>query len=851
MLIAVSLTVLAAVIQGMLLRAGDDTDDGTSASRGEPRRPAAPVLALLALSLVCLLQTVPLPLSWLARLAPTTADVWSRALLPLGEAPPPHAPLSLDPGATLVEALRWATYAGVFHAAATTARRRGAAWGIALVFASALAAALTTLAHGLAGATHVFGLYAPRFPAAPWHVGPLLNPNNLAGYLDLGAFCGVGLYLMRRPLLPRWLVAAGVALLIAIAFTSASRAGLAVIPIGAALLVALLARRSARHGTDIPASRRALVGLAAVALGGGASLALLGSSTMTWMELGERDISKLDLFRSILPMLADYPWFGVGRGAFESVYPAYRFASGNVVFTHAESFPLQWAAEWGLPLAALSLAGLALLLRPARLGVPRSAVATGAWVGVVALLLQNLADLALEVPAIPIAVATVCGSLWGDPRRRGLSSRSDPRRTASRASDPSAPDALPHPLQRFARLALVVGGAIALMGAALLRGTPDLDADRALTRAAFASWRPTDDPAPVRASLRAAMHRHPADPYFPLLGALLAFQSDRESPMPWLQRTLERSQRSGRAHLLLAEVLAAEGATTQALLELRFALDDDPELTTQSAQLAVRWTRNLDDLLRAVPEGKRGTLLLTAYARRLDRPGEEDARLRAAQEALRRDPEALDPRWVIGDVLLGALTGGPAAPRCEGPQRATCVTDIETQARMIEAGASNSWLAPDLRARLLMAEGRPAQAEQLLAESCNRVLERASCLRLRVQAAAASDLPPRVAAATRDLLGEACGPPATCARAATWLGDLMASRKAWGTALSHYERAVTEEASDLRWEKLAEAAANAGSLVRAVEALEKVRRARGVPDPTLDIRIRDLKARAAGKLLVP
>ena len=39
----------------------------------------------------------------------------------------------------------------------------------------------------------------------------------------------------------------------------------------------------------------------------------------------------------VKPMVRDFPWFGVGRGSFESVFPAYRTASGNVSFSHAET----------------------------------------------------------------------------------------------------------------------------------------------------------------------------------------------------------------------------------------------------------------------------------------------------------------------------------------------------------------------------------------------------------------------------------------------------------------------------------------------------------------------------------
>ena len=51
---------------------------------------------------------------------------------------------------------------------------------------------------------------------------------------------------------------------------------------------------------------------------------------------------------------------------------------------------------------------------PRRLGAYHSMLAAGAWCGVGALLLQNLVDLALEIPAVCISMAAVLGSLWSD-----------------------------------------------------------------------------------------------------------------------------------------------------------------------------------------------------------------------------------------------------------------------------------------------------------------------------------------------------------------------------------------------------------------------------------------------------
>ncbi len=140
----------------------------------------APGIVLLALALWSAMQALPIPLALLAKIAPANADVWARSLLPLGEHPT-WGSVSLDPGASLVEAVKWLTYGCTFLAAATMAMRRGPAFVLALVFGSATLTATVTLLHGMASATKVFGIYKPAGAFAPNHLGPLLNANTLAG----------------------------------------------------------------------------------------------------------------------------------------------------------------------------------------------------------------------------------------------------------------------------------------------------------------------------------------------------------------------------------------------------------------------------------------------------------------------------------------------------------------------------------------------------------------------------------------------------------------------------------------------------------------------------------------------
>ncbi|WP_437588137.1 O-antigen ligase family protein [Sorangium sp. So ce1000] len=799
-----------------------------------------PTLTLLGLTAYTLLQAVPMPLAWLERLSPASADIWSRALMPLGEAAPRYASVSLDPGATLVEAVKWLTYTGVFLTAAFIGARRGAKLGITLVFGSAFLAALTTIAHGLLGATTVFGLYQPRFSVASWHVGPLLNPNNLAGYLNLGILSGVGLLLTSRPLLPAWVAGVGLTTIVGVGIIASSRGGLLVLPLGLALFALLSRRRRGRQRSG-PRGQGTAAWLLIAAIGGGALLAALAATNRTLSEIADANLDKLSLFHSTLPLLADHWLLGIGRGAFETVFPAYRQSPGNIVFTHAENFVIQWAAEWGVLAAAAALVALGVAFRPGKIALRGSTAALGAWVGCVVLLVQNLFDLGLDVPGVTIALAATLGSLWGEAHRER------PRHEAP-AGEPGSDRWRPW---RMAACAAV--SALALVSLMVRFGWRDVDHDRRSLRALSDAGAAGGAGWPrFRDELRAAILRHPAEPYFPLLGAVAALQGRSESPIPWLQRTLERSRRHGRAHLLLAEVLASRGAKEQALLSLRLAVEDDADVTGTAAVLARQWTRRWDELLRAVPEGKAGVEMLERMAATGERRDEPDLRLRCAEEAIARDPARPGAHWAAGNALLEMLED-PGSARCGGDdaRRAACEQEIEARAAAVQGLDGDSFFAVQLRARLLLLRKKSAEAEQLLAESCERLDNRPGCLRLRVVAAAQAASSERLLPAIRDLMSASCSSLAQCAAAATWVGDQLVARKDYSSAVTYYARAAQDEPTEERLLKLADAASGAGAHVEAASALERLLQRRGGKDAELRRRILDERAKALAPSLTP
>jgi tetratricopeptide (TPR) repeat protein len=799
-----------------------------------PARVSLPALIVLGLAAYTLLQALPLPIAILSKIAPLNADVWQRALLPFDLAGPSWASISLDRGGSCVEALKWFVYAGIFVLSAWMSERRGAEWGVGLVFGCAVLLSLVTVGHGLANATAVFGIYKPHMIAGPWHVSPLLNTNNLAGYLNLGAMCGLGLLIARRPPVPRWIVGLGVATIVGVEVISASRAGFLVFPLGVAMFAFL--QRLPNQEQDENVSRRAFPWLLGAAVGGGAILAILGGTAATWQELYDKNLEKLAMISWTKPLIRDHPWFGIGRGAFESVFPLYRAYIGNMVFTHAENFPAQWISEWGIPVALAAMGALGWIFRPGSMGVRRSSICAGAWIGVFILLAQNMLDLALEVPAVSIAMAGTLGSIWGDYKRR-------------RTTRVSGWSMRWHDSTQAAAAGMVVTGL--LVGVAVFATTKTgvrevgRDKDELYERLLHLETKDRLAVAAFRKDLKEAMLRHPAEPYLPLLGAITARSVRDMNPMPWIQRTLERSAVNGPAHILLADILAGHQATSQALMELRLAVNDDPGFATIAAAKASALTHDFDELMRSVPAGTVGVVALESLASRMSAPGETSLRERLEREALARDPNRPEPHRALANELIQRIASQDAVS-CHGDTLPACEEELKEHVSAVERAFPNRSDADVIRANLLVAKGRAADGEHLLAARCDAVEDHASCLQARLATAVQVPASRVLAVAAKDALAGGCTSSTDCAGLATWIGDLMTRRGDWGGASAYYSKAAREEPNEDRWLKLALAASQLGSHAQAADALQRVKQMRGGIDPELDARIQEHRRKALG-----
>jgi tetratricopeptide (TPR) repeat protein len=740
-----------------------------------------------ALALVCLLQAAPLPLAWIRELAPSQGEIWARAMRPFGAPPPELASLSLAPHRTLIEALKMASYGIIFYLA-TRLGRHGMGRIAALAFASALAVALVTLAHRALGAERLFGIYSPSDTLA---IAPLLNPNSRAGYYNLGFFCGLGL-LFRVGASPRGaFVGVGLVLLVAEILLCQSRGGTACLVLGM-LLVPLL-RPAAGAEPPSEATREELSRAVQVAIVGSIAVGAASMAMVSRPKGGfgfEDSLAKLDVFARVARLVADHAAWGVGRGAFGSAFSPYQSGAGGVVYEHAENLPLQWAAEWGLPVALLALAALGWSIWPA---ISRRSLASPvrrcALIGAGVLCAQNMVDLGLEITAIAALLVYVLGGLVG----------------ASLGSTGGEPG--PRlPLFGVALSALCIGLVIAEGADSPARERERLHAELAAAHGApgEAFW----------VALRSAVLAYPADPYLPLLGASAALAGQKDA-LPWAARAIECAPNSAPAQLALARALQVRRATGQALGALRRAIELDPGSAGTAIRLGLEWRLPPELLARAVPEGPNGTVPLQMLAD-ASQPGSTE-RVHWLEQALARDPESASIHYRIALELSRDVLLAERGTICR-ERRSDCLRRAAEHAA--RAADPPNPAAAVLSAQLVELSEGPGAAEEHLAAGCAPFPGDEDCARALVTLALKNQSS-RLPVAVRALIAAGCATRERCEATHSSLAGQYATLGQWRNAANHYRLATQEWPTAGNWRALAKASRQLGQTERAEDALRR------------------------------
>jgi len=518
---------------------------------------------LLGLVAFTLLQLIPLPLGLLELIAPATVEVLRVSLSKAGGVPSAH-PISLDPGFTLVEAAKLASYALAFLAAHNFYYRRQRRKRLMLTLV--ITGILFTLA-GLIGAVVAPGkplmLYTPEAGRAAGLIATsFVNPNNGSAFLVICALLAMGLALDSKDLQRKVLLGLGAVLLGAGVFLTVSRGGILALAVGmgALTLMVLSARRNVK------------LGQAAAVVPAVVALIMLLSGWLAYDRIVEEfsDITtgnqggfeKIKQWSSGAAMVKSNAWVGVGRGAFMTAFP--RYMRGDIpagTYEYMENQFLQLPAESGLLVGgafilAAALAWLIWVRRGRRAG---GTMAAGAVL--LAIAAHNLVDFNLEMPGVALPVALLGGvlsaaSLRHRRRRRSSDERKKRRRT----------------LRKIHTAVIVAFGTVAamLVVANLVKWPPlPRDDDRALTALAKKG-------APLKQYLAAAAEatrRRPSD-YMPhLSSAHQAIAAKDPRAIALLNRALFLFPGSPKIHVQAARALLKFGYRRQALGQYRLALE--------------------------------------------------------------------------------------------------------------------------------------------------------------------------------------------------------------------------------------------------------------------------------------
>jgi hypothetical protein len=586
-----------------------------------------------------------------------------------------------------------------------------------------------------------------------------------------------------------WPLTLAIPILVVHVLLTGSRGGVASLLVGALFVAIVVARQ-----------RRFVSGRVALALGGaaacGVALALVIAGEGLLRSFADRDIvGKVSVWKWSLDLIGDFPAFGVGRGAFESAFQPYRQLLGRdwtMVFPYTENFPLQWVTDWGLAVAAAALIGLGLTLARSFARARHELLSCGLAVGIGALLLQNLVDLALEIFGV-VALALVAFSGVTAP------SSGTPR---SRLS-PAFPAAF---------------GVLACTLIVLVTGAAPLQAERQRVSREYSEWVRSGarHPRAFLAELRATMLRHPAEAYFPLVASVVAARLG-DDPLRWIGRALDRSPLDGHAHLLLSDALAKKKATPQALMHLRLAAVYDGVIRDAALAKAAALATSHEELLGAFPPNMPGATLLPEVCQKVVGA----IRVECWREVHRRN--ALDAHALreLARALLDALEAG-AAP-CAAQDTAACAAEAARCLGAIQKGARD-WQFMELRARELALAGDFRGAATLLIEHCPSVSEAVGCRWRAVELGARAKDMKLLGVAVERYTTASCGEQSRCASAHERSGAVYDGMGAASMALKHFSAAASEEPSVERWIQSAEAAARAGSAVSTKLALERARR---------------------------
>ena len=388
-------------------------------------------LPLCLFFLLVLFQMVPLSPSVIEHISPNTYDLYIQTVPGYGvqeadlNAPDKistNRPLSIYSHATRDELLKIFAYVAVFFLIINNIKTRDQMRRLVLaIIITGTIVAFLGILQMLSGTNKIYWFWLSKYKIGNYF-GPYVNPNHFAGYMGMVIPLGIGLLiaqLLNRSLIPAgsWrhrlsvieshlsknslliflIVIMGLSLIF-----SLSRGGILCFLFSMVFFFTILGiKRSQRKKRKIGAVILGLIFAMLIWIGIDPVLKELSTLANIRFTSDARTIVSKDT----LDIARDFPFFGVGLGNFQHIYPKYTTLKLRGVFTHAHNDYMEMLADTGWPGAILFFGGIVFLLIKTLLLWHRrrdpfvTGITLGAVTGAVFILLQNMVTFNFHIPA--------------------------------------------------------------------------------------------------------------------------------------------------------------------------------------------------------------------------------------------------------------------------------------------------------------------------------------------------------------------------------------------------------------------------------------------------------------------
>ena len=403
-------------------------------------------VALAAVAIAMVLQSVPLPSSVIEVISPELVTYFAR--YQFGYTPPSYLPVSMSP------ALTW-TALGLFTALAillvglTRALRRVSLhWLLSALMGLGVTLALIGIIGKLmiVDPDHplVYGFWKPREGGQVF--GPFINRNHFAGWMVMALpvviaySCGI-VAALRRPQQGGWkdwlhwgssveanrfMLAAGAILVMAASLMlTQSRSGV----IGFAGGVAVIALFVVARATQPAVRAAALLYFGALVVG---AMVWTGanSAVIRWSDAPKDVTGRTNAWRDTLAIIGDFPLTGTGLGTYGRAMLVYQTGRRDMMYAQAHNDYLQLAAEGGLLVGVPAVVVLVLLVRNIRRrlnstddDIVTSWVRVGAIAGLAGIGLQSMMEFSLQMPGNAVMFVFIAALAMHRPRRSSRAHR--------------------------------------------------------------------------------------------------------------------------------------------------------------------------------------------------------------------------------------------------------------------------------------------------------------------------------------------------------------------------------------------------------------------------------------------